>query len=123
MQAFRNNESPWINGDGNFSRDFTYVSNAVQANLLALFSEDTNAVNQVYNIACGSTIRLNEIVSLLNKLTGKQIAAEYGPVRTGDIPYSMADISKALQLLGYEPHVLFDEGLEKTWQWLATGQK
>jgi UDP-N-acetylglucosamine 4-epimerase len=122
MQAFRNNESPRINGDGTFSRDFTYVSNAVQANLLALFTEDISAANQVYNIACGSTTRLNDMIDVLNQIAGKNIVAEYGPVRPGDIPYSLADTSKARQGLGYEPRVLFSEGLEKTWNWLISEQ-
>jgi len=119
MQAFRNNESPKINGDGTFSRDFTYVSNAVQANLLALFTEKPEASNQVYNIACGSTAQLNEMVKELNSITGKQITAEHGPVRPGDVPYSMADISRARQTLGYNPEVQFRDGLKMTWEWLT----
>ncbi len=117
MQCFWDNEAPQINGDGSFSRDFTYVANAVLANRLALFTESNTAINQIYNIACGHTTSLNEMVQTLRTISGKSIQAKYGPNRAGDIPHSLADISKAQQHLGYQPKVLFQEGLEQTYQW------
>jgi len=117
IQAFLNDQSPKINGDGSFSRDFTYVDNAVQANVKALFTEEQQAVNQVYNIACGGTTSLNQMVASLQRLTGKSIPALLGPTRLGDIPHSMAAIEKAKSHLNYQPEVLFEEGLERTLKW------
>ncbi len=117
IQAFLNDQSPKINGDGSFSRDFTYVDNAVQANVKALFTEEQQAVNQVYNIACGGTTSLNQMVESLQRLTGKSIPALLGPTRLGDIPHSMAAIEKARSHLNYQPEVLFEEGLERTLKW------
>ena len=117
IQAFKNNQSPVINGDGSFSRDFTFVENAVQANMLALFTENVNAVNQIYNIACGYATSLNEMVAHLRDISGSPVQAAHGPTRVGDIPHSLADISKANNVLGYQPRVLFYEGLKNTWNW------
>jgi UDP-N-acetylglucosamine 4-epimerase len=117
LQCFENNIAPAINGDGSFSRDFTFVNNAVNANLLALFTTNDQAVNQIYNIACGYATNLNQVVQTLRDITGKNIDAQHKPNRPGDIPHSLADISKASNLLGYKPSELFKEGLEKTYQW------
>lgn len=114
IRAFLNGESPKINGDGSFSRDFTYVANAVQANIKALFSENPAALNQIFNIACGHTTSLKEMVTALQHISGSNISAVHGPTRRGDIPHSMADISKAKALLEYEPEILFEEGLRTT---------
>ncbi|MEM8528556.1 MAG: SDR family oxidoreductase [Bacteroidota bacterium] len=117
MKAALENETPTINGDGTYSRDFTYVENAVQANLLALFTENKAAVNQIYNIACGERTSLNELWGGIQKAADITISATYGPNRPGDVPHSLADISKAQQLLGYDPKIKIEEGLARTFQW------
>jgi UDP-N-acetylglucosamine 4-epimerase len=117
LQCFEDDKAPAINGDGSFSRDFTFVNNAVNANLLALFTTNEQAVNQIYNIACGYATNLNQVVQTLRDVTGKNINADHRPNRPGDIPHSLADISKAKNFLDYSPNVLFPEGLEITYQW------
>jgi UDP-N-acetylglucosamine/UDP-N-acetylgalactosamine 4-epimerase len=116
-KAFLEGKQPVINGDGSHSRDFTFVDNAVQANMLAIFSENKQALNQVYNVACGEQTSLNEMIALLNEISQKKITAIYGPERPGDVKHSKADISKIKDLLGYQPEVLFNEGLAKIYQW------
>ena len=111
------NKSPLINGDGSHSRDFTFVENAVQANLLALFTNNKNAVNQVYNIACGKRTSILELFELLAGFASSTVKPSFGPERTGDVKNSLADISKAEQLLGYSPSVSVEEGLKKTFEW------
>lgn len=110
-------EAPVINGNGSQSRDFTYVQNAVQANLKALFSDNQNGMNQVYNIACGATTSLNDMYAILTKISGTSLAAAHGPERKGDIKDSLADISKAQTLLGYVPSIQIEKGLELTFRW------
>lgn len=110
-------KSPLINGDGSHSRDFTFVENAVQANLLALFTNNKNAVNQVYNIACGKRTSILELFELLAGFASSTVKPSFGPERTGDVKNSLADISKAEQLLGYSPSVSVEEGLKKTFEW------
>jgi UDP-N-acetylglucosamine 4-epimerase len=119
IDALLNDQSPIINGDGNHSRDFTYVDNAVEANMLALFTENKNAVNVVYNIACGKQQTLNELFSFLKQVAEKSIEPNYGPERAGDVRHSLADISKAKELLGYDPEVSVEEGLKKTFDWYS----
>lgn len=116
-QALIDEKSPTINGDGSSSRDFTYVENAVQANLLALFVENTDAVNQVYNIACGKQTSLVELFNGLKTYLPTDINPKYGPERKGDVKHSLADISKAKRLLGYEVLVNVEEGLRETMKW------
>ena len=116
-QAFINGESPTINGDGHTSRDFTYVANAVQANELALYTEDEIALNEIYNVACNDRVSLNEMVEALWEISGKEIKPNYGPERPGDVRHSEADISKIQKRLGYEPEVYFNEGLTKVYDW------
>jgi UDP-N-acetylglucosamine 4-epimerase len=116
-KAFIEDRSPVINGDGNHSRDFTYVDNAVQANLLALFTSNKEAINQIYNVACGEQNTLNGIVEALREISGKNIKATFGPERRGDIKHSNADIQKIQQKLGYKPNVFFKVGLEKIYHW------
>ena len=116
-------ESPVINGDGGFSRDFTYIDNVVQANLLALTVGDPAAVNQVYNVACGERTTLNELFFQLREaLSGldpevAEVDPEYGPNRPGDIPHSLASIDKARRLLGYAPDFDVKTGLELAAKW------
>ena len=116
-EAILNNKPPTINGDGSHSRDFTFVDNAVQANLLSLFTDSREAVNQVYNIACGEQTSLNELFEELRKEAGSELKPIYGPERTGDVKHSLADITKARQLLGYSPAITVKDGLISTLNW------
>jgi UDP-N-acetylglucosamine 4-epimerase len=117
IKALLENKSPIINGTGESSRDFTFVEDVVQANLLAMFTENTSAVNQVYNIAKGEQTTLNELFNMLKEISGKDISVTHGPERSGDIKHSLADISKARKLLGYDPATSPVEGLRKTFNW------
>ncbi len=117
IQAALRDQAPRINGDGSNSRDFTYVDNAVQANLLALFTEDPLALDQVYNVACGEQTSLNQLWGHIKFMTGCSADPYYGPPRQGDIPHSLADIQKASRLLGYHPQVSISEGLNRTVAW------
>lgn len=115
MQALKEQKPPTINGDGEQTRDFTFVENAIQANIKAFFSPK-NAVNQVYNVAFGERISLNDLWSHLKKIAGIDIEAIYGPDRVGDVRDSLADISKAKSLLEYHPEFNVKQGLEVTWE-------
>src|SRR5438270_167802 len=109
-------EPPTIFGDGTQSRDFTYVDNAVDANLLAC-KASTNAAGEVFNVATGHRFDLNETFHILKKLTGYSGEVKYAPERTGDVKHSLADISKAEKYLGYKPRVNFEQGLQQTVAW------
>ena len=115
--AFLKNERPVIFGDGLTSRDFTFVSNAVQANILGLKTTRQEALNQIYNIACGEQISLLDVVNRLNEINGSKIQPLFAKERMGDVKHSIADISKAMNLLGYKPEILFNEGLAKAFKW------
>ncbi len=117
MKAVLDNESPTINGDGETSRDFTYVSNAVHANVQALFTKDPEALNQVYNIACGERTTLNQLFETTKQIAGSDLAVIYGPERAGDVRHSLADISKAKTLLQYDSEISVREGLKTTFNW------
>lgn len=116
-------ESPVVNGDGNFSRDFTYIDNVIQMNALAMETEDVAAVNTVYNTAFGERTTLNEMVNNLKELLSEYDAAIadvpiiYGPSRSGDIPHSLASIDKAKELLNYNPRFSFKQGLREATKW------
>mgnify|MGYP005990022875 CR=1 FL=1 len=116
-------ESPTINGDGTFSRDFTYIDNVVQANLLSLTTENQLALNTVYNIACGKQNTLNDLVRLLKENLSKfdikilEVEAKYGDKRKGDIPHSFASIEKAKKYLKYNPQYSLQQGLKKAVDW------
>lgn len=114
MQAIKDDTSPTINGDGNQTRDFTYVDNAVMANVKAFFAP-IKAVNQVYNVACGDRISINELWDTLKNISGSKLKANHGPERVGDVKDSLADISKAKKLLNYKVEVPVKKGLELTW--------
>jgi UDP-N-acetylglucosamine 4-epimerase len=118
-KAFIEDKQPVINGDGSHSRDFTYVNNAVQANMLAMFTDKKEALNQVYNMACGEQTTLNEMIAILQEVSGKKIEPVYGPERPGDVKHSRADISKIKSRLGYEPEVYFRKGLEEIYHWYS----
>lgn len=115
MQAIKDGKSPTINGDGGQTRDFTFVENAVQANLKAFFAPEA-AVNEVFNVACGERISVSELWGVLQSISGVSIKAQFGPERKGDVRDSLADIEKARDKLGYHP--LFDvkSGLKLTWE-------
>src|SRR5690606_23452068 len=98
---------------------FTYVDNAVLANMLALFTDDARALNQVYNVACGEQTSLNALIGMLRDVSGRDIKAEHGPERPGDVRHSRADITRIKTLLGYEPVVYFREGLGKIFEWYS----
>jgi UDP-glucose 4-epimerase len=118
MLAVIRGESPVIFGDGEQSRDFTYIANVVDVTLRAC--EVPGASGMVMNGGTGARITLNQVIKLLEKITGKKTTAEYDPPRVGDIKDSQADISLARKVLGYQPSVNFEEGLKLTWDWYAS---
>jgi len=107
--------APTINGDGTQSRDFTYVDNVVQANLLAC--EAPGVGGEVFNVACGRRYTLLDLVAALNAILGTNLEPTFGPRRAGDVMHSLADIEKARRMLGYEASTSFEEGLERTAAW------
>lgn len=116
MQAIKDQKSPTINGDGKQTRDFTFVDNAVQANVRGFFASEA-AKNQVFNVACGERIDLNYLWDVLKTAAQSDVEAIYGPPRLGDVRDSLADIGKAQSLLGYEPQFSVRDGLKLTWDW------
>lgn len=118
-----NHESPVINGDGSYSRDFTYIDNVIQMNILAMSTEDESALNQVYNTAVGDRTTLIELVNFLKNILSdfdskiKDVEIIHGPNRNGDIPHSLASIEKAKKLLKYEPTHNIKEGLKESVNW------
>ncbi|MFI3305490.1 MAG: SDR family oxidoreductase [Rikenellaceae bacterium] len=123
VKQFMNHEAPNINGNGEYSRDFTYIKNVVQMNLLALGTENPEAVNQVYNTAYGERTTLNQLVGYLKAFLGEfdseilKIEATHGSNRAGDIPHSLASVDKAKSLLGYAPKYSMQEGLCEAVEW------
>jgi UDP-N-acetylglucosamine 4-epimerase len=113
MKSASDGIPPSINGDGTFSRDFTYVSNAVQANIRSLFTENENATNEIYNVACGERTTLNQLWEYISEITETSMSAIHRDNRSGDIPHSLANIDKAKSRLGYNPEVSVKDGLEK----------
>jgi UDP-N-acetylglucosamine/UDP-N-acetylgalactosamine 4-epimerase len=118
-----NHQSPVINGDGTFSRDFTYIDNVIQMNLLALTTNREEALNEVYNTAVGDRTNLLELTTLLKKYLAEydpgiaNIEIKHGPTRAGDIPHSLASVEKAKSLLGYQPTHRIDEGIKEAVNW------
>jgi len=123
VSQFMAGESPVINGIGEFSRDFTYIDNVIQANLLSMITDNKEAINTVYNVAFGERNTLKDLVELLKKsLTEfdpkiKDIQVIYGPNRVGDIPHSLASIDKAKKLLVYNPQFSLEKGLKEAVNW------
>src|ERR1700687_5572963 len=113
--AFLEDTQLVIFGDGEQTRDFTYVENAVKANLLAC--EAPNVSGKVFNVGVGGRFSLNQTVALLNQISGKNLEAKFEPARDGDIRDSQADVSQAREFLGYEPSIAFEEGLRRTLDW------
>ena len=118
-----NNDSPVINGDGFFSRDFTYIDNVIQMNVLSMITEDENALNQIYNTAVGKRTTLNQLVNFLKKHLSKfdtkitQVHVLNGPERAGDIPHSLASINKAKKMLNYNPTHDLEKGIKEAINW------
>ncbi|MTI30681.1 SDR family oxidoreductase [Xanthovirga aplysinae] len=123
VRSFLEGKSPTVNGDGTHSRDFTYVENVIQANQLAALTESKEAINTVYNVACGENTSLNELVEAIKEYLGlfdesvKNIHVNYGPERKADVKHSLASIEKAKELLGYQPTHSFQEGLNESIDW------
>ena len=111
ITMFLRGEAPTIDGDGEQSRDFTYVANVIHANLLACVAPK-EAVGEVYNIACGEQISVNTLANTIREVVGAKVEAKHGPARAGDVKHSRAGIDKAQRLLGFEPQIGFREGLE-----------
>jgi UDP-N-acetylglucosamine 4-epimerase len=123
VKKLMNHESPVINGDGEYSRDFTYIDNVIQMNLLAMESVNPDAVNTVYNTAYGERTTLNQLVGYLKEYLSEldpeiaKVEILHGPNRAGDIPHSLANIDKARNLLGYDPQFSMKHGLKEAVKW------
>ena len=123
VSQFMKGESPTINGDGNYSRDFTYIDNVIQANILSLMVDKSNAINTVYNVAYGDRNTLNDLVENLKEYLSefdvsiKNIEVKHGPNRLGDIPHSLASVEKAKELLNYNPQFSLQKGLKEAVKW------
>lgn len=120
FKAALEGKSPKINGDGTITRDFTYVKNVVKANLGAMLEFEDMGKHHVFNIACGETTSLNKLWEYISNIAGTNTLPEYGPLRKGDILQSLADISKASDLLGYKDLIKIEEGLGFTVEWYRT---
>ncbi len=120
INALLTNSAPAINGDGEQTRDFTFVSNAVQANVKAMFEQNVKTDGTIFNIAVGERVSLNLLVDILKKLTGSTIQQTYRADRPGDVRDSLADISKAKSAINYQPQVKIEEGLKHTLAWFKT---
>lgn len=116
-------QSPQINGDGSYTRDFTYIENVVQMNVKCMFTQNSKALSQVFNVACGENTSLNQLVRYLKIYLAQydpavsSVKVLNGPNRAGDIPHSLADISKAQQIIGYNPLFSIEDGLKEAVQW------
>lgn len=123
VMQFMKHDSPVINGDGNYSRDFTYIDNVIQMNELAMTTQNKEALNTVYNTAFGDRTTLNDLVGYLKEYLSeydaeiKNVEVIHGPNRVGDIPHSLASVDKAKNLLGYNPHFSIKQGLKKAVEW------
>ena len=123
VSQLMNGESPVINGDGNYSRDFTYIDNVIQANLLSLVTTNEKAINTVYNVAYGDRNTLNDLMGYLKEYLSEfdskitNVAVIYGPNRAGDIPHSHASVDKAKENLNYNPQFTLQQGLKEAVKW------
>lgn len=129
VMQFMNYESPVINGDGNYSRDFTYIDNVIQMNELAMTTQNCEAINTVYNTAFGDRTTLTQLVGILKENLStfdakiEDVEVIHGPKRAGDIPHSLASITKAQELLGYNPKFCIQEGLKEAVAWYYNNLK
>ena len=123
VSQLMNGESPVINGDGNYSRDFTYIENVIQANLLSLVTTNEKAINTIYNVACGDRNTLNDLMGYLKEYLSEydanisNVEVIYGPNRIGDIPHSHASVDKAKENLNYNPEYTLQQGLKEAVKW------
>ncbi len=123
VMQFMKHKSPVINGDGTYSRDFTYIDNVLQMNLLAMTTENPNAINEVYNTAVGDRTNLVELTQLLRKYLSEydaeiaKVEVKHGPNRPGDIPHSLASVEKAEKLMGYKPTHKIEDGIKEAVNW------
>lgn len=123
VKQFMNHQSPTINGDGEYSRDFTYIDNVIQANMLALETQRKEALNQIYNVAFGERTTLNQLVGYLKEYLSEydegiaNVEVLHGPNRVGDIPHSLASVKKAQSLLGYSPKYSVRMGIKEAVKW------
>ena len=117
MDALLKNQAPFINGDGEQSRDFTFVANAVQANIRGMFTTHSEASSKAYNVAFGERATVNQLFQTLKRLTGATTDPEYREPRAGDVQHSLADISRAKEFLDYQPTTSFEDGLDVTLAW------
>ena len=123
VKKFMRHEAPTINGDGEYSRDFTYIDNVIQMNMLALTTTNPDAVNQIYNTAYGERTTLNQLVTYLKEYLSEfdpeiaKVEPVHGPNRAGDIPHSLANVDKARNLLGYDPMFSMKQGLKEAVKW------
>lgn len=126
IESLIDHTSPVINGDGEYSRDFTFIDNVIQMNMRAMFTASERAVNQIYNVAYGQRTSLNELISHLKEYLSEfdpliaNIPVEYGARRQGDIPHSLASIEKAQSLLAYDPEYNIQKGLQETVRWFIS---
>ena len=123
IEGVLNNKAVFINGDGEQTRDFTYVANAVQANIKAMFCMDPAATGQVFNVAVGERVSINAVYKTLCELGGSDLKAVHREPRKGDVRDSLADISRAKKMLGYDPEIKFRQGIEKTFLWFKANAK
>jgi len=123
VKQLMNHKSPVINGDGSYSRDFTYIDNVIQMNVLAITTKNKAALNQVYNTAVGDRTTLVELVNYLKKYLAEfdseisEVEVKHGPNRKGDIPHSFSSVDKAKKMLNYKPNFFLQEGLKETIKW------
>lgn len=123
IKQYMNHRHPIINGDGQNSRDFTYIDNVIHMNMLAMNTTSKDAINQIYNTAGGERTTINELVEQIRSIMTdfdnsiKNVEYQYGPTRSGDIPHSLANIDKAYHMMGYKPIVCFSKGLRETIKW------
>jgi UDP-N-acetylglucosamine 4-epimerase len=122
IKALKRGDSPMINGDGKQTRDFTFVENAVQANIKAFFTTEKNAVGEAFNVALGESFSLLDLLSMLQEVLQSKIEPVHRNERAGDIKDSLADISKAQNLLNYQPNIHFKEGLSQTVDYFSSNK-
>lgn len=123
MKAAATNTPPVINGDGSFTRDFTFVSNVVQANILALLNTSHFTKHEVFNVAFGQRTTLLALWKLISMIAGSQLSPVFGSERVGDVAHSHASIDKAINLLGYSPECSLEQGLKITYNWFISESK
>ena len=123
IKAILNEDLIYINGDGEQSRDFTYVDNVIQANIKAMFVDNKKAINQVYNVAFGERTTINNMIEILENIDGKKVEKIYRETRAGDVKHSLADISKPKKLMDYNPRYSFYQGLSETYKYYKNNLK